>query len=104
MVIVNLGRNAIESKDEGVQVTIHTAHGHGRVHLAVSDDGRGMTKDETKRIFEPFYSTRQQGGHGIGMSIVSRIVQNHGASITVDSTPQVGTTMRIEIPDQCPPT
>jgi two-component system CheB/CheR fusion protein len=98
MVIVNLGRNAIESRDEGVQVILHTSRGQGQVHLAVSDNGRGMTKDVTSRIFEPFYSTRQQGGHGIGMSIVSRIVQNHGASITVDSTPGVGTTMRIEIP------
>jgi two-component system CheB/CheR fusion protein len=105
ILLINLARNAIESKDEGAHVTIRTADGNGRVHLSVSDDGCGMTAEEIKRIFEPCYTSRQRsGGTGIGMSIVDRILQNHGASIAIESAPGVGTTIRIEIPAYRPPT
>jgi two-component system, chemotaxis family, CheB/CheR fusion protein len=105
ILLINLARNAIESKDEEAQVTIRTSGGDGRVHLSVSDDGCGMTAEEIKRIFEPCYTTRQDsGGTGIGMSIVERILQNHGASIAIDSTPGVGTTIRIDFPAHSAPT
>jgi signal transduction histidine kinase len=105
ILLINLARNAIESKDEEAQVTIRTSGGDGRVHLSVSDDGCGMTAEEIKRIFEPCYTTRQDsGGTGIGMSIVERILQNHGASIAIDSTPGDGTTIRIDFPAHSAPT
>jgi two-component system sensor kinase FixL len=99
MLIGNLTRNAIESKEEGANVEIRTNFTESLVELNVSDDGHGMPEAQVSHIFEPFFTTRQNaGGTGLGLSIVYRIAQLHGASIEVDSVPRAGTTVRVNFP------
>lgn len=68
--------------------------------LSVKDYGIGMTKEETERICDEFYMTdksraRQEGGAGIGMSLVALILEHHQAELIVESEPKKGTKMRI---------
>jgi PAS domain S-box-containing protein len=67
--------------------------------LTVSDNGAGMDREAQQRAFEPFFTTKRIGeGTGLGLSIVQGIVQSHGGGIELNSTPGVGTTIRIYWP------
>lgn len=72
----------------------------GHYHrLEVSDTGNGIHSDTLQRLFDPFYTTKQsQGGTGLGLSVVRRIVQNHGGLATVESTPSRGSTFYVYLP------
>ena len=65
--------------------------------LQVIDSGRGMTEEQRTNLFHPFQSFFD-GGTGIGMAIVYRIVQDHGGRLRVDSRPGAGTTITVELP------
>jgi signal transduction histidine kinase len=67
------------------------------IRLTVADTGRGMSADEAGRIFEDFYTTKEQGT-GLGLSIVRRLVTDLHGSIAVDSEPGRGTRISIDIP------
>jgi polar amino acid transport system substrate-binding protein len=87
-----------------------TAHGvirietkreeNGReVRLSVSDNGVGITAETKRRMFDPFFSTKQRsGGTGLGLSITYGIVQRHGGRIEVDSEPGKGATFHFVLP------
>jgi signal transduction histidine kinase len=61
------------------------------------DNGRGMSEEQRANLFHPFQSFFD-GGTGIGMAIVYRIVQEHGGDLAVDSRPGGGTTITVELP------
>jgi signal transduction histidine kinase len=65
--------------------------------LQVIDTGRGMSEEQRANLFHPFQSFFD-GGTGIGMAIVYRIVEDHGGRLRVDSTPGGGTTITVELP------
>lgn len=70
-----------------------------QVVISASDTGKGMTPEVERRIFEPFFSTRPSGaGSGLGLSVSYGIIRAHGGTISVDSEPDVGTTVRITLP------
>ncbi len=69
------------------------------VKLTITDSGQGMNRNEMESIFEPFYTTKdQKNGHGLGLSIASKIIKNHDGTISVNSIVGVGTSFVILLP------
>ena len=77
-------RNAL---DEGGQT----------VEIAISDTGVGIEPEVLERVFEPFFTTKRAGS-GLGLPTVHRIVENHGGSLSLESHPGAGTTVRVRLP------
>ena len=69
------------------------------LELMVEDDGHGMEPEVLERIFEPYYTTKEQGkGTGLGLSVIHGIIKNHGGDISVASQPDQGTAFTIYLP------
>jgi CheY-like chemotaxis protein/anti-sigma regulatory factor (Ser/Thr protein kinase) len=69
------------------------------IELTVKDSGHGMDPQVIDRIFEPYYTTKEQGkGTGLGLSVIHGIVKNHGGDITVSSQPGKGSTFKVYLP------
>jgi PAS domain S-box-containing protein len=74
-----------------------------RVHLAVTDTGPGVPPEITPRIFEPFFTTKPAGqGTGLGLSLCRGIVEAHGGSIELETTPGAGAVFRVALPVAAP--
>jgi signal transduction histidine kinase len=98
-VVVNLIRNAVESRATGAQVVVRTRRNAGIVSVEVCDNGRGMSQEDCKRIFDPFFTTRlDAGGTGLGLSMAHGIVLDHRGTIGVESRIGEGTTVIVELP------
>jgi signal transduction histidine kinase len=67
------------------------------IRTTVADTGRGISTDEAKRIFDDFYTTKENGT-GLGLSIVRRLVMDLNGTIGVESVPGQGTRMIVDIP------
>jgi len=93
-VFINLIQNAIEAMPEGGTLTLRSYTEEGKVVAEVSDTGKGIPVEIRQRIFDPFFSTRHEGV-GLGLSIVYRIIREHGAEIKIDSEEGKGTTFKI---------
>jgi two-component system NtrC family sensor kinase len=106
-VFVNLLVNAAQAIDEPMgTITVRLRDlANGHVELQVADTGRGMPQEVRKKIFDPFYTTKDVGqGTGLGLSISYRIIRDHGGTINVDSEPGRGTTFSIMLPVDGPGT
>jgi signal transduction histidine kinase len=98
-VLVNLIVNAIQAIPEGGRLSVETLPGKRHVSLIVEDTGVGMSKDVVKKIFLPFFTTKEvDQGTGLGLAVVHGIVTSHGGSISVDSRPGLGTRFEIKLP------
>jgi two-component system NtrC family sensor kinase len=97
--LVALLVNAIEATPAGGTLRLAGAPAPGeQVTLTVSDTGTGIPDDVLPHIFEPFFTSKEDGSVGLGLSVVYGIVQRHGGAIDVDSAPGRGTTFRITLP------
>ncbi|WP_128106564.1 PAS domain-containing sensor histidine kinase [Azoarcus sp. DN11] len=83
-VLLNLVINALRAQPDGGTVVIAAGAEGERVRIDVRDSGPGIPETLQRRIFEPFFTTRE-GGSGLGLSIVHKIVEEHGAEIGVNS-------------------
>jgi len=98
-VFVNLITNAIEASDYGQTIWVRLTRDGDAVASRFVDEGQGMPGEEVDRIFDPFYTTRQdEGGTGLGLSLTHSIVRQHGGTIEVDSRPGKGTTITVSLP------
>lgn len=97
-VCLNLINNAFHAMPEGGNLKIVVkSHEDGWVQIVFADSGVGMHPDVQSRIFEPFFTTRDTGT-GLGLTVTYRIIQNHGGTIDVDSTPGQGCTFIVSLP------
>ncbi|HEV8146018.1 MAG TPA: ATP-binding protein, partial [Bryobacteraceae bacterium] len=96
-VFSNLIMNAAQASKPGGVVTVKTSHSGGQVEVAVIDRGTGIDAKNLESIFNPFFTTKSDGV-GLGLSIVSKIVDDHGGKITVESVLGEGTTFRVLLP------
>jgi signal transduction histidine kinase len=71
------------------------------IAVIVSDTGSGMSKHAAASAFAPYFSTKE-AGVGLGLALVGRIVEGHGGTITLDSTPKRGTSVRLLLPVRPP--
>lgn len=98
-VVLNLVMNAIQAMPNGGALTITLTSDARRVHLALTDNGCGIPKDNIPKLFMPFFTTKGCGeGTGLGLTVVHGIVQEHEGSIFVESQPSTGTTFTISLP------
>jgi two-component system sensor histidine kinase PilS (NtrC family) len=93
----NLARNALRAMPDGGTLRVRGHLTGDCYRLQVIDTGRGMSEEQRANLFHPFQSFFD-GGTGIGMAIVYRIVQDHGGRLRVDSRPGAGTTITVELP------
>ncbi len=98
-VALNLIINALQILPRGGHITVRTLPPHGgRVGFAVSDDGPGIAKEMHERVFAPFFTMRE-GGTGLGLALVQRIVHAHQGLISLESELGHGTTFTVELPE-----
>lgn len=100
--LMNLVLNAAQASAPGGVVRLVAAVRTGGIRLVVEDRGCGMPEDVARRAFEPFYTTKARGT-GLGLPICRKIVEAHGGTIAVRSTPGEGTEVTVELPER-PPT
>ena len=101
-VFINLLNNAVEVAGAGGCIRITTAvesgfDGRKMVVVRISDNGPGIPADVSRRIFEPFYTTKD-GGTGLGLCIAARIMARHQGRVVLDSSNKQGTTFGVHIP------
>lgn len=97
-VLVNLFTNAMQAlQPGGGLISVRLQKDGSSVLVNVSDDGPGIPADVVARVFDPFFSTKE-GGTGLGLSVSYAIVRAHGGDLTVNSTPQQGTTFTLQLP------
>ena len=91
--------NATEALTENGEITMRTKSEENKIVLEIVDNGIGISPDDLKHVFEPFFSTKHQtSGIGLGLAIVHGIIQNHNGKIDIHSEQQEGTTVRIVFP------
>jgi signal transduction histidine kinase len=97
-VMLNLADNAWKAMPRGGRFSIRVWKVDSTMKVEVGDNGVGMSPEVQARIFEPFYSSYEQGGTGLGMSIVKSIVEAHHGAVSFRSAPGQGTTFLISLP------
>jgi two-component system NtrC family sensor kinase len=105
-VVTNLLLNAADAMQGHGKITVTSRPepSHDGIILTLADTGCGMPKHIQDKIFEPFFTTKAPGkGTGLGLSIVYSVIQRHGGTIELDSTPGGGTTFIIRLPLETPP-
>ncbi|RMG64753.1 MAG: hypothetical protein D6715_09205 [Calditrichaeota bacterium] len=103
-VIINLLHNAVKFSGDHREVSFAAGQEADFVWFSVTDRGVGIPRDQQKQIFEPYFQSNaqlnapQQGGMGLGLTLVRQIVEDHNGRIEVNSKPHEGTTVRILLP------
>lgn len=98
-VFLHLATNAVNAMPGGGELVLAAAYltERERIQISFRDTGHGITREQLPHIFDPFFTTREDG-IGLGLTICYRLVQNHGGTIRVISTPGQGSLFTIELP------
>ncbi|MDA1329673.1 MAG: HAMP domain-containing sensor histidine kinase [Chloroflexi bacterium] len=101
--LTQLVDNSIKFNSKGGKVQIAAREVDGRVEMSVSDSGIGIAENKIHEIFEPFYqidgsSTRKYGGAGLGLTLAKRIIDSHGAKLSIESHAGKGTRISFSLP------
>lgn len=99
-VITNLVKNAIQAipeEQENKQVFVTVFRQGNEVKIAVKDNGKGISTENQKRVFEPKFTTKSSG-MGLGLAIIKNIIENYNGTITFETEPNVGTEFLVSFP------
>lgn len=97
-VFINLFNNAVESKGTNdLEIRLECSSEQNNIIFQFKDNGIGIDSQHLKYIFDPFFSTKDTGT-GLGLSLSKKIIELHGGTLTVSSTPHIGTVFTIKIP------
>ena len=99
-IVTNILSNAFKYTSENGSVTITIDHNSNYINVEVTDTGKGIDKEQVKRIFERFYRVEgsEEKGSGIGLALTKELIELHNGKISVDSTKDKGTTFKVRLP------
>lgn len=95
--LLNLIKNALEAMPDGGELKLETRKEKEGISIEIADTGMGIAKDIQGKIFEPYFTTRDSGS-GLGLTVVYKVVREHGGDLHMDSHPGRGTIFRIMLP------
>lgn len=96
--LTNLIGNAIDAMPTGGILQLNTFNAENQVGLSICDTGQGMSPETLNHIFEAFYSTKGEGGTGLGLAVTNGIISRHHGQLDVKSALNEGTTFTITLP------
>ncbi len=96
-VLINLLKNAIDSMDDGGEITIQAQMMDSQIHVSVKDQGCGIPRNRIEKMCEPFYTTKEKGT-GLGLMISSKIMKEHNGELRFSSIEGKGTTASMVLP------
>ena len=97
-VFVNLLINGRDASPDGGVVEVDAAAEPGRWRIEIADRGKGLTEEEARRAFEPFFTTRQSGGTGLGLTIAREIAERHGGEVKLSPRTGGGAVAAVTLP------
>jgi PAS domain S-box-containing protein len=95
--LINLMLNSIQAMAGGGDLIVSTRACEEALQLSIADTGCGMTEEQLRNAFEPFYTTKSHG-LGLGMSFASNVIERHGGVVSVESQVSKGTRINIALP------
>ncbi len=96
-VILNLTINAVQATPGSGDIVLRAKGGRGRIQIDVTDQGCGVRSDLLDRIFDPFF-TSKENGTGLGLSVAHQIISQHGGALTAKNNPRGGMTFTVLLP------
>jgi signal transduction histidine kinase len=98
-VFLNLFINAKDAMPRGGELLVKTSCFDSLLRVEIMDSGVGIAEEDLKKIYDPFFTTKELGrGTGLGLSVSYGIIQEHSGKISVESTPGKGTRFVLELP------
>lgn len=98
-VFLNVIINAMDSMPDGGEINIATSRSHDHLLVKINDNGPGIQSEDLPHVLDPFFTTKEVGqGTGLGLSICFGIMEMHGGSIKLNSTPDKGTEVVLAFP------
>jgi signal transduction histidine kinase len=95
--LLNLVLNAVDVMPDGGDLVITSYDGARGFELEVADSGPGLSEEDQRRMFEPFYTTKQHGT-GLGLAVVYHVAEAHGGNVTAVNCPEGGAAFTIKFP------
>ncbi len=96
-VLLNLLINSFDAVESGGKIRIQTLLSNGTALLVVEDNGKGISGEDIKNIFNPFFTTKTRGT-GLGLAISKKIAKEHGGDLQVESAPSKGSRVTLQLP------
>ena len=87
----------MQSMPDGGRILVEVSSNDHRVTMHFDDDGQGIPPENMNKIWDPFFTTKEQGT-GLGLGIVKNIIESHGGSIQIVNRPVTGARVTVELP------